>query len=255
MFANRLGADADGGLRSLMSYHVTGFISSLTFLLTLWGLGAQLRLVLGRKKLAQEGRLGPEQPTSVLSLNQFVSSFLAFHSFLLYGASLPRFNHYLVWPRLAASLLTLWILEEIRRDRRDTPSRAAAAACLLLLLLTPVWVFVSPHLGEWGQQLAQALVAAVTLVLIQGYLHQVLMIRRSGLTGGVSKRMHQFFLLKDLSTLAFAAAMGWRDGWPLLVLSTASAVTKVVTLWHFRWVRVSPEAADRRSMVGIQELT
>lgn len=233
-----------------MGYHVTGFISALTFLLTLWGLGAQLRLVFARKRLAQAGHLGPEQPTAVLSLNQFVSSFLAFHSFLLYGACLPRFNHYLVWPRLAASLLTLWILEEMRRDRRDTPSRAAAVACLLLLLLTPGWIFVSPHLGEWGQQLAQALVAAVTLVLVQGYLHQVIVIRRSGLTGGVSKRMHQCFLLKDLSTLAFAAAMGWREGWPLFVLSTASAVTKVVTLWHFRWVRVRAEAGGRGSGGG-----
>lgn len=137
---------------------------------------------------------------------------------------------------------------------RTPPSRAAAATCALVLLLTPFWILVSPSLGEWGQRLAQALVAAVTLILVQGYLHQVMVIRRSGVTGGVSKRMHQCFLMKDLSTLAFASAMGWQDGWPLWVLSSASAVTKVVTLWHFRWVRLSPEAAGRRSFEAVQEL-
>ena len=101
-----------------MSYHLTGSISSAIFLLTIGGLWVQLRLVWQRRKLWQGGE-SLEQPTAVLSVNQFVSSYLAFASFFLYGACLEPINHYLVWPRLAASLLTLAVLAEIVRDRRE----------------------------------------------------------------------------------------------------------------------------------------
>jgi len=63
------------------------------------------------KRTVASGNLA-QRPTAILSLNQFVSSFLAFFSFFLYGACLQRFNHYLVWPRLLACLLTLAVLYE-----------------------------------------------------------------------------------------------------------------------------------------------
>jgi len=40
--------------------------------------------------------------------------------------------------------------------------------------------------------------------------------------------------------------MGFAAGWPLLLLSTVSAITKIVAMWHFRWVRLSPIALQRR---------
>ena len=43
-----------------------------------------------------------------------------------------------------------------------------------------------------------------------------------------------------------ALAMGLRTGWPLLLLSSVSGLTKLGTLWQFRWARVSPQAQDRR---------
>ena len=82
-----------------MSYHVTGLISSANFLLTIVGLWAQLGFVWRRKQSATEGSQDHERPTAVLSVNQFVSSYLAFFSFFsffLYGMCLERFNHYLV---------------------------------------------------------------------------------------------------------------------------------------------------------------
>ena len=87
------------------SYHITGAISSAIFLLTIVGLWSQLRFVWQRKRAANNGE-SHERPTAVLSVNQFVSSYLAFFSFFVYGVCLDPFNHYLVWPRLAASLLT-----------------------------------------------------------------------------------------------------------------------------------------------------
>src|SRR5207249_5067840 len=101
----------------MMAYHITGLISALIFLLTLGGLWSQLRFIFERKKTFRKGGL-TERPTAILSVNQFVSSFLAFFSFFLYGACLPKFNHYLVWSRLAATLLTLAVLFEMMRDRR-----------------------------------------------------------------------------------------------------------------------------------------
>ena len=225
-----------------MTYHITGLISAVIFLLTVGGLWSQLKFVWQRRRNLAGGGRARERPTAVLSLNQFVSSFLAFYSFLLYGACLPRFNHYLVWPRLAACLLTLMVLFELMRDRKDRLTATGFVACLGLLLASPVLLSLHPEAAAWGRWMSQGLVVVVTVVLAQGYLHQVAIIRTTGHTGGVALRMHQFFFLKDVSTMAFALALGIASGWPLLLLSGVSAVTKLATLWHFRWVRLSPLA-------------
>lgn len=228
-----------------MSYHFTGLISSAIFLLTIGGLWSQLGFVWRRRQSAAEGETF-ERPTAVLSVNQFVSSFLAFFSFFVYGMCLEPFNHYLVWPRLAASVLTLAVLFEIVRDRRDRVATVTFALCVLLLVGAPLGLLTIPGATEWGRTVSQTLVVIVTVILAQGYLHQVLMIRQTGRTGGVSARLHQCFFWKDISTIAFALSMGTSTGWPLLLLSTVSAVTKLITLWHFRWVRLSPVASQRR---------
>ena len=234
-----------------MSYHVTGLISSAIFLLTIGGLWSQLGFVWQRQQAATNGG-SHERPTAVLSVNQFVSSYLAFFSFFLYGMCLQRFNHYLVWPRLTASVLTLAVLFEIVRDRRDRVASSAFAACAILLVGAPLGLVTIPGAAEWGRTVSQTLIVIVTVILAQGYLHQVLMIRQTGRTGGVSARLHQFFFWKDISTIAFAYTMGTTTGWPLMLLSTVSAATKLVTLWHFRWVRLSPVALQRReTTVGV----
>jgi len=230
-----------------MTYHVTGFISAVIFLLTIGGLWSQLRLVWERKRHFADGQPKTQRPTAILSLNQFVSSFLAFFSFFLYGACLPRFNHYLVWPRLAASLLTLVVLYEIMSDRRQWPGALAFSLCAVLLIAGPAALWWLPQAAGWGRVLSQGLVVVVTVVLAQGYTHQIVLIRQSGHTGAVSLRMHQFFFMKDVSTIAFALAMGLSAGWPLLLLSTVSGVTKLATMWHFRWARLSNQAQARRA--------
>src|SRR5439155_22387877 len=55
-----------------------------------------------------------------------------------------------------------------------------------------------------------------------------------------------FFLLKDISTIAFALTMGLAGGWPLLLLSGVSGLTKLAAMRHFRWARLSPAARQRR---------
>jgi len=233
----------------VIAYHITGIVSSIIFLLTIAGLWSQLRFIYLRKRSPALGD-GLRAPTAVLSLNQFVSSFLAFFSFFVYGACLARFNHYLVWTRLAASLLTLLVLLEIMLDRKSAGSVASFAACFLLLLMVPALLAWNPRLAASGRTASQGLIVLVTIVLAQGYLHQVLLMRQTGRTGAVSLRMHQCFLLKDVATVAFAMTMGLAAGWPLLLLSTVSGITKAITLWHFRWVRISPVARERRERSG-----
>ena len=232
-----------------MSYHVTGAISAVIFLLTVSGLWSQLTLVWHRKTAFRAGAVG-QRPTAILSLNQFVSSFLAFFSFFLYGACLHPFNHYLVWPRLIASLLTLAVLYEISIDRRDILSITAFAGCSALLLVMPLFLAVSESRLTLGRLFSQTFIVVVTAILAQGYAHQIVLIRRCGHTGAVSLRMHQFFLLKDLSTIAFACSMGLGNGWPVLLMSAVSAVTKLAIMWHFRWARISPVAERRRNLAA-----
>jgi hypothetical protein len=233
-----------------MTYHITGLISAVIFLLTVGGLWSQLQFVWERKRKLGAGALNGEQPTTVLSLNQFVSSFLAFFSFFLYGACLERFNHYLVWPRLVASFLTLLVLYELMVDRRDGPSIASFTACLALLLITPVLLLLNPRIAQWARLISEGLIVVVTVILAQGYTHQIVLIRRSGRTGAVSLRLHQFFFVKDISTIVFAFAMSLKAGWPLLLLSSVSALTKLATMWHFRWARLSPAAKERRERIS-----
>src|SRR5947208_8567160 len=135
-----------------MGYPITGLISAAIFLLTVGGLWSQLQFIFQRKRTAGRGGVA-QRPTAILSLNQFVSSFLAFFSFFLYGACLRRFNHYLVWPRLMAALLVLAVLLEMQRDRRDRLSAAAFITCATLLVMGPVLLVAIPGATAWGQRI------------------------------------------------------------------------------------------------------
>lgn len=231
-----------------MFYTVAGAINTAFILLSLVGVWAQLRKVWQRRASGTPGAIA----TDILSLNQFTVSFLAYLSFFVYGYSIQPFNHFIVWPRLLASILVLLILREIWMDRR---SRAAtgglALACLALLCALAGLVWGQRHVDE-GRVLASAMIVAITVLLAQGYAHQILLIWRSGRTGAVSLRMSQLILLMDISTIVFAFAMGLRLGWPLLLLAVVSGSTKLAILWLFRWERRSTgaERVDRRDERG-----
>lgn len=222
-------------------FNIAGTVNTAFILLSLAGVAAQLRLVQRRRQRADAS----DGATAVLSLNQFTVSFLAYLSFFVYGYSIAPFNHFIVWPRLLASVLVLLILAEIWRDRRSRASLAslllalAAFACALAGLLRD-----GQHVDE-GRVLASTMIVAITVLLAQGYAHQILLILRSGHTGAVSLRMSQLVLLMDLSTVVFAFAMGLRLGWPLLLLAVVSGSTKLAILWLFRWQH-GAQAGERR---------
>ena len=225
-----------------MFYTVAGFINTAFTLLSLVGVWAQLRKVWQRRSAdAADG-----VATDILSLNQFTVSFLAYLSFFIYGYAIRPFNHFIVWPRLLASVLVLLILREIWKDRRGRATTTSlAVACLALLGALAGLAWGQRHVDE-GRVLATAMIVVVTALLAQGYAHQILLIWRSGRTGAVSLRMSQLILLMDLSTIVFAFAMGPRLGWPLLLLAIVSGSTKLLILWLFRWERRSMQAWQRR---------
>jgi hypothetical protein len=121
-----------------------------------------------------------------------------------------------------------------------------ATACLLALAGIAGLAFAPVVAGE-ARWLSQLLILAITVALVQANLHQIALIWRSGKTGAVSLPMNQFFLTMDASGILFGLAMGIASGWPLILLSAASAIPKLIIMWLFRWERFSPQARLRRS--------
>lgn len=226
-----------------MFYTVAGSINTAFILLSVAGVWAQLNKIWQRRR--QSSPAGAA--TQILSLNQFSVSFLAYLSFFVYGYTIQPFNHFIVWPRLLAALVVLLILHEIWRDRRGTSATLGLMIATLSLLAALAGLLWGQRFVDEGRILASIMITAITVLLAQGYAHQILLIWRSGHTGAVSLRMSQLILLMDISTIVFACSMGLQRGWPLLLLATVSASTKVSIMWLFRWQRSSALAQQRRT--------
>lgn len=228
-------------------YALAGSLNSLFIVVSLLGLWSQLQKIWQRK---HDAGLGAGKTTDMLSVNQFSVSFLAYCAFFVYGYSITPFNHYIVWPRLIASLIALAILYEIARDRRSRASRNALLACTLLLAAGVAGLAFGPNFTDDKRVISQSLIVAVSVLLAQGYAHQIGLIWRCGKTGAVSLKMSQFILAMDISSIFFACVMGLSTGWPLLLLAGVSATTKLIMMWLFRWEKTSPAARIKRQALA-----
>ena len=232
-----------------MWLEIAGGLNSLLIIASLWGIWSQVKKVWHRK---QEGE---GSATAILSLNQFSVSYLAYWSFFVYGYSIKPFNHFIVWPRLIAAVLVMLLLYEIWRDRRSVSARIVFSFASLMLLLGLIGLgltmLTGPLLVDQGRVIAQVLIVTITILLAQAYAHQIRLIVESGSTGAVSIRMSQFIFAMDLSSIFLGLMLGLKDGWPLLLLASVSAVTKLVMMYLFYWVRVSVAAGERRLALGI----
>ena len=202
----------------MTAYHLWGWVSSILFGLTVYGLWAQLEKILDRR------RRNHIPATDRLSVNQFFSSYFAFYGNFLFGLAVPVLNHYLVWTRLAALALILNILFWIWWERRSKASLTALLVAEACLLGGCVVFIVRPLPGLLP--LTNTLILIMTLVLVQGTLHQMLAVWKVKSAGVLSRRMLAFTLTKDASTLAFALTMPLSQSWPLLVLNGASILTR-----------------------------
>ncbi|WP_322406233.1 hypothetical protein U0358_10625 [Idiomarina sp. PL1-037] len=184
--------------------------------------------------------------TEALSLNKFFVSFLAYYSFFVYGMSIEPFNHFIVWPRLSAALLVAVILYEIWFDRKTAAPLTFFILAIFLLASGAFFGLTAGTYEDEGRHLMTIMIVVITIFLAQGYTHQIIQVLKLGSTGALDIKMSQFILLMDMSTIAFAFAMGLEDGWPLLLLATVSACTKLIILYLFRWARTSLSAERRR---------
>jgi hypothetical protein len=104
-----------------------------------------------------------------------------------------------------------------------------------------------PLLVDQGRVISQVLIVTITILLAQAYAHQIRLILASGSTGAVSIRMSQFIFVMDISSIFLGLMLGFKDGWPLLLLASVSAATKLVMMYLFYWVRVSDIALSRKA--------
>lgn len=223
-----------------MWYDVLGTINTVFIFVSLYGVFLQLNKVWLRKKRCET------KVTEVLSQNQFTVSFLAYFSFFIYGYSVDDFNHYIVWPRLIASLIVAIILVEIWKDRKSRASFYCLLFVSLCLVTGILGLLLNDTYFQYSKSVSTILIVVITLLLAQGYVHQIKLIIDSGKTGAIDIRMSQFIFMMDISTVAFASTMGVNDGWPLMLLAIVSGITKVIIMYLFRWVRVNPTAEKRR---------
>jgi len=222
-------------------YDVFGVINTIFIFVSLYGVLSQVKTILRRKKNNADG-----SPTKLLSINQFVVSYLAYFSFFIYGYSIEPFNHYIVWPRLIATLLIGIILYEIWLDRQTKVLFTVLLIALSFLMLGVAGLFYGETFVDEGKYVSTIIILVISLLIAQGYYHQITLILKSGATGAVDLKMSQFIFMMDISTIAFALSMGIDNGWPLMVLAITSGVTKIVIMYLFKWVKVSPVAMLRR---------
>lgn len=230
---------------NLDSYNIFGTINTIFIIVSLYGVFSQLRTIWKRK----ESGIESERPTALLSLNQFTVSYLAYLSFFIYGYSIEPFNHYIVWPRLLASVLVAFILFEIWQDRKSKHSKSTFSLACATLLIAIAGLFMGETIIDQGKYISTTIIVLVTILIAQGYYHQIKLIINSGSTGAVDLKMSQFIFMMDISTIAFALSIGLSIGWPLLVLAITSGITKVIIMFLFKWVKISPTAQKRRNIV------
>lgn len=221
-------------------YHIAGSVNSALVLVSLLGVFSQLRKIWGRK------RSGVGEATELLSLNQFFVSFIAYFAFFVYGYSIEPLNHYMVWTRLIAAILVVLILYEIALARRQSRETYTFCVAMVLLAMGLLGLWFAENIIDEGKVIGTTIMLAVSILLAQGYWFQIRLIVKSGRTGAVDLRMSQFIFLMDVSTIVFAFAIGLTQSWPMLCIAVVSLITKVIIMYLFYWVKVSPVAYERR---------
>jgi len=213
-------------------YSVFGGINTLFIFVSLYGVLSQLKTIWRRKG----SEYSQQQTTSLLSLNQFSVSFLAYLSFFIYGYSIEPFNHFIVWPRLIAALLVLAILFELWLDRKSQSTLVVLIFAMIFLMTGIFGLFFGDSFIDEGRNVSTVIILVISVLIAQGYYHQIKLIIHSRCTGAVDLKMSQFILMMDISTIIFALVMGLENGWPLIVLAVTSAITKLIIMYLFKWV-------------------
>lgn len=84
-----------------------------------------------------------------------------------------------------------------------------------------------PAIAQLG---TATLMLGVTVILFQGTLHQLLVLKRRQKVGSLSATLFKNILIKDVSTLLFGLTMPLSQSWPLLVLNGTSVIMRGAVL-------------------------
>jgi len=225
----------------MSAYNLFGVVNTVFIFVSLYGILSQLRKIWYRKRQKNIGGA-----TQLLSINQFTVSYLAYFSFFIYGYSIKPFNHYIVWPRFIAAVLVGFILYEIWLERRSQSSALSLMLVIFSLAFGMIGLIYGDTFVDEGKYVSTIIILVISLLLAQGYYHQIKLIINSGTTGAIDLKMNQFIFMMDISTIAFALSMGISSGWPLIVLAFTSGTTKIIIMYLFKWVKVNSVAIQRR---------
>ena len=140
----------------MTSFTFWGSINTLFIMVSLLGIYSQLRRVWDRKHHPDT----KNKSTELLSINQFMVSFLAYYAFFIYGYSITPFNHFIVWPRLIATMLVVCILYELWQDRRNRVSCFCLWSAFVLLITGVLGLLLDLGFEDKGK------VGATTLIII-----------------------------------------------------------------------------------------
>ncbi|MEM7245013.1 MAG: hypothetical protein AAF533_06695 [Acidobacteriota bacterium] len=216
-------------------YHLTGSISTLAFVANMGGLVRQLVAILQRKRAGESGPVEPGHATEALSTYHFFVRFFAFWVMFVLGSSTEPTNHYLAWSRYAAIFIVLLILREIAADRSDHRTQVAWRAGLGMTVAATVAVFLyNGPTAEVRTWIARGTSIVLAALIFHSDRDQLRIMKEKNTTGAVSLTAHLTSIFKESTNLLFGWAMGLAAGWPLMLPSTVSLLTKSAIAWRFR---------------------
>jgi uncharacterized protein with PQ loop repeat len=213
-------------MQSGFLYHLFGYLSSVFILFPLYGIYLQLNLIWKRKKNNQSSNA----TTQNISLYRTFASYFAFFATFLLGLALPKTDPYMVSSRFIALALSLLILWEIFIDRRTKASILTLIFCISLPLVSSLTASLNRLLLTSNVELIKYFIIIATLILVHGYYVQITILIKSKNVGALSKGMYRCFLVKEISTFAFALTLGNENGWPLYFMHGTLFLCEIVIL-------------------------
>lgn len=202
-----------------------GWLSSVAFIITLWG-------ALHQSLLLRNIAFGPgENKFSNLSLAYFFAYFLGVFIFYAYGYVLPGRDFFLMTTRGAAALIAISMLFFFCVGKRSSRSLAALITAVALLAASPALILQHVASNKDVVEAIKAVMLCVTAYGMQAYLIQIRGIVTSSSSKGLSKIMNFTIAVKDVSVLAYGLTYSFSDSWPIVAQATMNGTFRITLLY------------------------
>jgi hypothetical protein len=213
----------------LSAYHITGILQASLFLLSIFAVYVQLRLVRQRRILLATNP-GHEIPTYNLSPLAIAGSFAAFYTFLLLSTATEPFAHYIFWSRIPACILGILLLWEFRKDYPTSKIALLGPIAAAVFGLTILFTFLYPSFSREFIKMIQIFVICSGVILINGQLHQLWLLIKTKKVGALSLQARTLNLMKDISTVAFGIVLGIGQSWSVIAVASANALITTIII-------------------------